>query len=96
MEIGAYFTKTNVSATQFGEGSFDKGIIIRIPLGWALPIETQGRFDLNLRPLQRDGGQTLDGDATLYDETFRTGEGEIDQHADSFDQSLNRPARASP
>ena len=84
VEIGAFFTKTNVSAEQFGEGSFDKGIIIRIPLGWALPIETQGEFDLNLRPLQRDGGQTLDGDAILYDQLYRTGEGEIDQHVDSF------------
>ena len=84
VEIGAYFTKTNVSATQFGEGSFDKGIIIKIPLDWALPVETQGEFDLNLRPLQRDGGQTLIGDATLYDELYRTGEGEIDEHAESF------------
>lgn len=84
VEIGAYFTKTNVSATQFGEGSFDKGIIIRIPLGWTLPIETQGRFDLNLRPLQRDGGQTLDGDAVLYDQLYRTGVGEIDRFADSL------------
>ena len=32
VEIGAFVTKTNVSAAQFGEGSFDKGIIIRIPL----------------------------------------------------------------
>lgn len=84
VEIGAYFTKTNVSAAQFGEGSFDKGILIRIPLGWALPIETQGQFDLNLRPLQRDGGQTLAGDATLYEELYRTGEGEIDRFADSL------------
>ena len=84
VEIGAYFTKTNVSATQFGEGSFDKGILIKIPLDWALPVETQGEFDLNLRPVQRDGGQTLIGDATLYDNLSRTGEGEIDAHAESF------------
>ena len=84
VEIGAYFTKTNVSATQFGEGSFDKGIIIKIPLDWALPVETQGQFEMNLRPLQRDGGQTLAGDATLYDELYRTGEGEIDEHSESF------------
>jgi hypothetical protein len=84
VEVGAYFTKTNVSATRFGEGSFDKGIIVRIPLSWALPIETQGEYDLNLRPVQRDGGQTLAGDALLYEELYRTGQGEIDRHADSF------------
>ncbi len=71
VEIGAFFTKTNVSAAQFGEGSFDKGIIIRIPLGWALPIETQGQWGIDLRPVQRDGGQRLLGDAILYEETRR-------------------------
>ncbi len=48
VEIGAFFTKTNISSQQFGEGSFDKGIIIRIPLGWALPIETQGQWAIDL------------------------------------------------
>ena len=88
VEIGAFFTKTNVSAAQFGEGSFDKGILIRIPLGWALPIETQAQYALDLRPIQRDGGQTLAGDATLYDDTFRTGEGEIDRQIGSFYRAM--------
>jgi len=74
VEIGAFFTKTNVSAQQFGEGSFDKGIIIRIPLGWALPIETQGMWGVDLRPVQRDGGQTLQNGTALYQETFRANE----------------------
>ncbi|MBN9546616.1 MAG: YjbH domain-containing protein [Alphaproteobacteria bacterium] len=77
VEIGAFFTKTNVSSEQFGEGSFDKGIIIRIPLGWSLPIETQGVWGVDLRPIQRDGGQRLLGDAVLYDETQRSSESEI-------------------
>jgi hypothetical protein len=74
VEIGAFFTKTNVSSEQFGEGSFDKGIFIRIPLGWMLPIETQGQWGIDLRPVQRDGGQELIGDTALYDETRRTAE----------------------
>jgi hypothetical protein len=77
VEIGAFATRTNISAAQFGEGSFDKGIIIRIPLGWAAPIQTQGQLGIDLRPVQRDGGQRLIGDATLYEETRRTSEGEI-------------------
>jgi len=77
VEIGAFVTKTNVSAEQFGEGSFDKGIIIRIPLGWVAPLETQSQIAMDLRPVQRDGGQTLGGDATLFDETRMTSEGEI-------------------
>jgi hypothetical protein len=80
VEIGAFMTKTNVSAAQFGEGSFDKGLIIRIPLGWVAPIETQSQIGLDLRPVQRDGGQALAGDATLYDETRNTSEGELLRH----------------
>ena len=33
-KIGAFFTLTNVSAARFGEGSFDKGIRMTIPLSW--------------------------------------------------------------
>lgn len=80
VEIGAFFTKTNITSQQFGEGSFDKGIVIRIPLGWALPIETQGQWGIDLRPIQRDGGQRLIGDATLYEETRRTSESELALH----------------
>ncbi|HJT44527.1 MAG TPA: YjbH domain-containing protein [Rhizomicrobium sp.] len=79
IEIGAFVTKTNVSAAQFGEGSFDKGIIIRIPLGWIAPIESQSVVAVDLRPVQRDGGQVLAGDATLYAETRNTSESEIIQ-----------------
>jgi hypothetical protein len=77
VEIGAFMTKTNVSATQFGEGSFDKGLIIRIPLGWVAPIESQSQIGLDLRPVQRDGGQTLNGDATLYGQIRNTSDGEL-------------------
>ncbi len=77
VEIGAFVTKTNISAAQFGEGSFDKGIIIRIPLGWVAPIETQSQLAMDLRPVQRDGGQTLIGDAILYEVTRNTSEGEL-------------------
>ena len=82
VEIGAFATFTNVPFAKFGEGSFDKGIIIRIPLEWALPFSTQSSYDLTLRPLTRDGGQRLDNDDSLYDETQRTSFGEIDGHDD--------------
>ena len=84
VEIGAFFTRTNVPAAIYGEGSFDKGIIIRIPLEWALPIATQGEFAMDLRPLQRDGGQVLNGDATLHYDLQRSSRDEITRHADEF------------
>lgn len=84
IEIGAFATKTNVSSHDFGEGSFDKGIVIRIPLGWVAPIDTQSLIAMDLRPVQRDGGQALLGDATLYDETRRASESELVRSGVSF------------
>jgi len=69
VQIGAWFTLTNVSAEQFGEGSFDKGIRIVIPFEWVAPFATQAGYDLGLRPIQRDGGQRLVGDTVLYGAT---------------------------
>lgn len=69
VRIGAWFTLTNVSAQQFGEGSFDKGIYIVIPLEWTAPFTSRASYDLALRPIQRDGGQRLSGDAILFDAT---------------------------
>jgi hypothetical protein len=79
VEIGAFFTKTNVSAQQFGEGSFDKGIMLRIPLNWIAPIETQAQLNMDLRPVQRDGGQRLEGDARLYYDTRRVSDELLDK-----------------
>jgi hypothetical protein len=67
VEIAGWFTLTNVSAARFGEGSFDKGIRITIPLEWIVPFGTQSSYTLPIRPTQRDGGQRLMGDETLYD-----------------------------
>ena len=77
VEVGAFFTKTNVSATAFGEGSFDKGFIIKIPLGWTLPISTQSGLNMVIRPVQRDGGQRLEGDNSLYEYTRRSSLAEV-------------------
>ncbi|MGH9148110.1 MAG: YjbH domain-containing protein, partial [Vicinamibacterales bacterium] len=76
VQVGAWFTITNVSAEQFGEGSFDKGIRIRIPMEWALPFGSRSVFDLALRPIQRDGGQMLLGTTQLYDMTQPSSYGE--------------------
>lgn len=58
--IGAFATLTDVSAEDFGEGSFDKGIRLTIPLGWALGSSTRTTQDMTIRPILRDGGARLD------------------------------------
>jgi len=50
---------TDVSAEDFGEGSFDKGILLKIPIGWFLGKPSRQAFGTTIRPIQRDGGQQL-------------------------------------
>ena len=84
VEIGAWATFTNVPFSKFGEGSFDKGIIFRIPFEWGLPIYSQSAYEVRLNSLTRDGGQRLGDDDSLYDATRRTSYGEIAQHLDEI------------
>jgi hypothetical protein len=68
--VGAFATLTDVPFKDFGEGSFDKGIRVTIPLGGIAPLDSRIRTTLVLRPVQRDGGARLDVDGRLY-ETVR-------------------------
>lgn len=64
---GAFFTRTNVSAEDFGEGSFDKGIFMQIPFGALDPRSTRpGGMGFSFRFLTRDGGQKVDDGRRLY------------------------------
>ncbi len=65
-EIGAFFTRTNVSAEDFGEGSFDKGIFLSIPFDMLSYFSNRGMINLGWRPLTRDGGQRLNQSKRLY------------------------------
>jgi hypothetical protein len=65
-EIGGFFTLTEVPFSEFGEGSFDKGIFLTVPFNWFLPYESRSEFSTVLRPLTRDGGQRLAVSNRLY------------------------------
>jgi len=62
--VGAFATFTDVSAADFGEGSFDKGIFFRVPLDQILPGNTRASYSNTIRSIQRDGGQSLQGFGT--------------------------------
>ena len=66
-KVGAYATLTDVSAEDFGEGSFDKGIRLSIPLEWALGTPSRASVDTEIRSLSRDGGARLSVDGRLFD-----------------------------
>jgi len=66
--VGAFATLTDVSAEDFGEGSFDKGFRLTIPLGPLMGTPTRQAGDLTIRPLTRDGGARLDLQDRLYEQ----------------------------
>ncbi len=64
--VGAYFTLTDVPFDEFGEGSFDKGLLITVPHDFFLGTATRDRVETNLQSLRRDGGARLEVDGRLY------------------------------
>jgi len=66
-KVGAFATITDVSAEEFGEGSFDKGIRLSIPINWVTGKPTRQIMSSTLRPLTRDGGARLEVAGRLYD-----------------------------
>src|SRR5471030_2327570 len=69
VKLGAFFTKTNVSAAQFGEGSFDKGVFLSVPFDTFLTRSSTGVANVVWKPLTRDGGAKLSRRVELYDVT---------------------------
>jgi hypothetical protein len=64
-KAGIYFTRTNVSAQVFGEGSFDKGFYFQIPME-LFSKQYKGNYStFKLSPLTRDGGAKLIHDKDL-------------------------------
>jgi hypothetical protein len=69
--VGAFATLTDVPFSQFGEGSFDKGIMFRIPIDSVSRANTRSAYRTILRSIQRDGGQRLESWGTGLWEDLR-------------------------
>lgn len=65
-KVGAFFTLTTVSFDDFGEGSFDKGIRLEIPVSWLTGRPSRDRLAQVIRPVLRDGGARLNVRNRLY------------------------------
>ena len=85
--IGAFFTRTNVSALDFGEGSFDKGLFLSVPYSLLLPRNTRGKYSTIVRSIERDGGRRLEG---------AVGNLWWDRRAIRFDALENNRGRTAP
>ena len=65
-KVGGFFTITNASHADFGEGSFDKGIFLSFPLNPLMPYETRSTLNEKIRPIQGDGGSRVEVSGRLY------------------------------
>ena len=59
VRVGAFASFTDVSAQEFGEGRFDKGIYLILPLDLLYNKHVRSAVGIAYRPLIRDGGQKL-------------------------------------
>lgn len=66
VRVGGFFTLTDVSSEDFGEGSFDKGIRFEVPLSVLTGRPSKTVLSQNIRPIQRDGGARLNVDNRLH------------------------------
>ena len=85
MEIGLFATFTNVPFSQFGEGSFDKGIRHPHPAGLYGAPEQPVELRHESAPLSRaTAGQMLEPEQVLYDAIRRTSYGDYIANVDQI------------
>ena len=75
--VGAFFTLTDVPFEDFGEGSFDKGLFLSVPVNWLTGGATAETRGLTIRPIQRDGGARLIVQDRLYETVRGTVSGDL-------------------
>lgn len=64
--VGAYATLSNLTAEEFGEGSFTKGFYISVPFDVMTIKPSTQRFNFSWQPITRDGGQMLSRKYNLF------------------------------
>ena len=69
-KAGIFFSITNVSAEDFGEGSFDKGFYFNVPMNIFSRDYNKNVNGFKLRTMTRDGGQRLELRNKLIDSFY--------------------------
>jgi hypothetical protein len=59
LRMGAFFSVTDISKEEYGEGSFDKGFYFHIPIESFFESFSKGNAGFGLRPITRDGAAIL-------------------------------------
>jgi hypothetical protein len=68
--MGIFFSFTDISKEEFGEGSFDKGFFFNLPIQMFFEDYSRGMTGFGLRPLTRDGAQPLIHAQDLWSTTY--------------------------
>lgn len=64
--MGAYATFTDVAFDDFGEGSFDKGLRVTVPVQALLGQPSRRSNTISIQSLTRDGGARVNVRDRLY------------------------------
>ena len=83
-QAGIYFSRTNVSAEVFGEGSFDKGFYFKIPYNVFSKNNSKRSTSFGLKTMTRDGGAKLLIQNRLIDSFYGSTLTEINENWDGF------------
>lgn len=67
VKIAAFATFTGMDESDFGRGSFDKGIYMTIPFDFFWVRQSRERASFKFRRLGKNGGQKLDHNTDLFD-----------------------------
>lgn len=66
---GAFVSLTDLSEEDFGEGSYTKGFYVSIPFDLLTVKPSSNRTQFTWQPLTRDGGQVLNKQYNLFEQT---------------------------
>ena len=84
VSIGAFFSLTDISKEEFGEGSFDKGFYFSLPIETFFTNYSRNMTGFGLKPLTRDGAQSLIHALPLYGVTDASSLSSIKDSWDDF------------
>ena len=82
--LSAFFTLTDISEEEFGEGSFDKGFSFFLPLEIFSNSYNSRNFGWGLRPITRDGGAMLNHGFTLWGVVHKSNKNRFNRHIVDF------------
>ena len=84
LNLGVFFSLTDISKEEFGEGSFDKGFYFNIPIQVFFDQYSRGQSGFGLRPLTRDGAQSMIHAQPLWSTSYQAHKDQIVNEWEQF------------